>query len=239
MAKFCSATVYDALGCDKDTIHNVIQKKTTRSVINVPSDLVNSIPETDHLLYLSSEPFGEKEPSFIQKNREQWWDHQKSNSSMFYFSPQGVVTEHVTGLGLAIAHIFIYLQTRSHIRMRLLHLRCDSVSVFVSIQERGNELRLISTNEIPEQLRLQDFELGWFEPGRHELQLVVTTESGYYGIRDILVEFSEDPLSKDRKNSAMSWNTVDSRSGERQDVDVGRGENASNLPDIFTLLDSY
>jgi len=50
-----------------------------------------------------------------------------------------------------------------------------------------------------EQLQLQDFELNSFEPGRHELELVVRGRVGVdaYFLRDILVEFFEDSLTQD------------------------------------------
>jgi len=85
-AKICSATVYDMWRCNKDSMCNVIQKSTTHSVINVDPDLVDSISENDHLLYLSFYGRHLQEPSFIQQNRERWWHQQTSNSSTFYFS---------------------------------------------------------------------------------------------------------------------------------------------------------
>ncbi len=189
-AKFCSATVYDVYHCEDDLIYDVIQKKTTRSVINLPSRLVNSIPENNHLLYLSSN--GGQEPPFIQRNRDRWWDQQTSNSSTFYFSPQWVISSCVYSQSYTIAHIFIFLLTRTRLRLCLLH--CQTIQVSVSIQEKDNQLRLISADEISEELRLQDFELNWFEPGRHELQLVVreSSEEGLYCLRDILVEFFDN-----------------------------------------------
>ena len=158
-------------------------------MINVPSHLVDSIPENDHLLYLSSE--GGQEPPFIKRNRDRWWDQQTSNSSTFYFSPQRVFSAYVYSHSHTIAHIFIFLQTRTRLRLRLLHRQFNRVSV--SIQEKDNEVRFISADEILEELRLQDFELDWFEPGRHELQLVVRQSEawGKYHLRDILVEFFE------------------------------------------------
>ncbi len=190
VAKFCSATLYDVSRCDDDPIYDVIQKKTTRSVIYVPSHLVDSIPENNHLLYLSSK--GGQEPPFVQWNRDRWWDQQTSNSSTFYFSSQMVSSNYVYSHSHTIAHIFIFLQTRTCLRLHLLHRRENRVSV--SIQEKDNEVRFISADEISEQLRLQDFELNWFEPGRHELQLVIreSEESGQYFLRDILVEFFEN-----------------------------------------------
>lgn len=87
LRKVYSATVYDVQSCDdKADICDVIEKSTTRSVINVDPDLVHFIPENEHLLYLSSS--SGKEPEFIQRNRDRWWDQQRSNSSTFYFSPQ-------------------------------------------------------------------------------------------------------------------------------------------------------
>jgi hypothetical protein len=198
VAKFCSATVYDVgHDCNEDIIYDVIQKKTTRSVINVPSHLVNSIPANDHLLYLSS-PDGQ-EPPFIKRNRDQWWDQQTSNSSMFYFSPEGTGLNCVGSSSGTIAHISIFLKTRTRLRLRLLHCRDGGVSV--SIQEKDNTLHFISADEISEErrLQLQDFDLNSFEPGRHELQLVVRqdTDWGHYGLRDIRVEFFEDSLTED------------------------------------------
>jgi hypothetical protein len=172
-------------------IYDAIQKKTTRSVINVPSRLVNSIPENDHLLYLSSS--GGQEPPFIKRNHDRWWDQQTSNSSTFYFSPQEVaLSSYVSSKSHTIAHIFIFLQTRTPLRLRLLHCRFHRVSLSI---QKDNEVRFISADEISEQPRLQDFELDWFEPGRHELQLVVreSEEGGRYDLRDILVEFFDNP----------------------------------------------
>jgi len=157
-------------------------------VINVDPDLVDSIPENDHLLYLSSYGKHRHEPLFIQRNRERWWDQQTGNSSTFYFSPQGLINPFVFSRSQTIAHIFISLQTRTRLRLHLLHRQKHQASV--SIQEKGRVLRLISTNELPDRLRLQDFELDQLDPGRYELELVVV--EGFYCLRDIFVEFSED-----------------------------------------------
>jgi hypothetical protein len=183
--------VYDVQDCDKDVICNVIKKSTTRSVINVDPDLVDSIPENDHLLYIGSD--GGHQPAFIQRNLDRWWGQQTSNSSTFYFSPQWLFSEYVFSFQATIAHIFISLITPSRLRLRLLHRRFNETTV--SIQEDSNELHHISADEIPEELRLQDFELEQFEPGRHELELVVTPsgEYGHYRLRDILVEFFNNP----------------------------------------------
>jgi hypothetical protein len=202
VAKLCSATVYDVDDCSDNTIKVVIQKETTRSVIKVPSRLVvGSIPENDHLLYLSS--MGGKEPPFIKRNRDRWWGQQISNSSTFYFSPQRVGGLCVYSESHTISHIFIFLKTRARVRLRLLHCRFNQASV--SIREEGKGLRFISAKEISEQLQLQDFELNSFEPGRHELELVVTRNSGIYCLRDILVEFEDSPShsSKDLKGRSQ------------------------------------
>jgi hypothetical protein len=188
--------VYDVRRCDDTNIYDVIQKKTTRSVISVPSHLVDSIPENNHLLYLSSS--NGQEPPFIKRNREQWWDQQTSNSSMFYFSPEGVASRYVYNTNGTIVHIFIVLKTRTRLQLRLLHCRYGPVSV--SIQEKNEELHIISSDEIfSEHLQLQDFDLNSFEPGRHELELVVRqdTVDGIYSLRDVLVEFFEDSLTED------------------------------------------
>ncbi len=168
-------------------------------MINMPSHLVDSIPENNHILFLSSK--GGQEPPFIKQNRNRWWDQQTSNSSTFYFSPQGVFSRHVYSDSHTIAHIFIFLQTRSRLRLRLLHRQENQVSV--SIQEK--EVCFISTDEISEQLQFQDFELNWFEPGRHELQLVIreSEESGRYFLRDILVEFFENLDLKGNSESSV------------------------------------
>jgi hypothetical protein len=203
VAKFFSATVYNVEGCNEDIIHDIIQKKTTRSVINVPLHLVNSIPENNHLLYLSSE--GGQEPPFIKRNRDQWWDEQTSNSSMFYFSPKWVSSRNVCSTSDTIAHISIFLQTRTRLRLHLLHYQYDQVSV--SIQEKKEDLHFISTDEITKELELhlQDFDLNSFEPGRHELELVVhqIQDGGVYCLRDILVEFFEDSLTDSSDDSEL------------------------------------
>ena len=125
---------------------------------------------------------------------------------MFYFSPQGTTGPFGFSKTTTIAHIFIFLKTPSRLRLRLLHTRDEDVSI--SIQENSHKLRHISTDEIPEEFRLQDFELDQLEPGEHELELVVTcaSEEGFYGLRDIFVEFfnnlpqSHSPVTKDDGN---------------------------------------
>jgi len=57
----------------------------------------------------------------------------------------------------------------------------------------------IPTNVIPEKLQLQEFKLNQLEPGRHKLELIVNMESliGFYGLRDIFIEFFEALSSND------------------------------------------
>jgi hypothetical protein len=209
-AKFCSATVYDAKGCDEDEICDIIKKSTTRSVIGVHPDLLDSIPENDHLLYISSS--GGKEPSFIQRNRDRWWDQHTSNASSFYFSPQRIYEDRMVTSRATIAHIFVFLETPSNIRLSLLHWRWGDTSV--SIQENDSEHRRISSNEIPEDVRQHDFDLNRFEPGNHELELVVMELElgGEYFLRDILIEFFDDPSSTDNDSGNVA--TISSRGVE-------------------------
>jgi len=198
LAKFCSATVYDVKRCNDNNIYDIIRKETTRSVINIPSRMVNFIPENNHLLYLSSH--GGQEPPFIKRNRDQWWNQQKSNSSMFYFSPQWVSPNYVYRMSGTIAHISISLITQTCLRLRLLHCRDGRVSISIQEKDHHDTLHFISTDEISKELQLQDFDLNSFEPGRHELELVVcqdTGDRGTYSLRDILVEFFEDSLTED------------------------------------------
>ncbi|KDR71527.1 hypothetical protein GALMADRAFT_253848 [Galerina marginata CBS 339.88] len=201
MARAYSATVYDVKDCDdKDLILDVIKMSNTRSVINVDPALVDSIPENDHLLYIGTSG---KEPAFIQRNRNRWWDQQTGNSSTFYFCPE---TTDRTGAGVSsdistIAHIYIFLKMPSRLRLRLLHRHDNDTSVaFQEKQEKGKKLHPFTSREIPEynpnQLRLQDFDSDQvFEPGRHELELVVTSDDVFYFLRDILTEFLDDSPS--------------------------------------------
>ena len=84
-----------------------------------------------------------------------------------------------------IARIKIFIHTPSNIRLRLLHHRARQLSV--SVQEGKKQLKLLSSDEIPEELTWQDFELGRFEEGRHELELVV--KDGRYSLRGIQIGF--------------------------------------------------
>ena len=119
--------------------------------------------------------------------------------------------------------------------LRLLHRAQHGTSV--SVQEENNELCRISTDEIPEELRLQDFELEQFKPGRHELDLVVTRNSGVYLLRDVLIEFFDDPPSHssvddDGGNLAtvVEHGGPDAEPGVIQDTDVEEDRNANVLP---------
>ena len=117
---------------------------------------------------------------------------------MFYFSPQFVVWSSCCATNATIAHIFIFITTPSRLRLGLVHHRSGFGDAYVSIQENSKELTRISANEIPEELRLKEFELDQpFKPGNHELELVVTNVNGYYyyGLWDILVEFFNDSPS--------------------------------------------
>ena len=149
-------------------------------MIKVDPALVGSIPENDHL-YIGSSSGKELALAFTHRNRERWWNQQMSNSSTLYFFPQSVVGQSVFSRKGTIAHIFIFLATR--LRLCLPHSGSWGANIFVSVQENAKELRRISTNEIPEKLRLKDFELDQFEPGGHELELVVASRGlGAYNL---------------------------------------------------------
>ena len=113
--QFYSAMVYEVGNCDKDVLRNVVKKCTTRSVIDVHPSLVDSIPENNYLLYVGSS--SEKEPAFVQRNRDRWWDQQTSNSSTFYLSPENVALggPYVLRAQGTIAHIFVFLITPSRL----------------------------------------------------------------------------------------------------------------------------
>jgi len=193
LAKLSSATVYDLGGCE-DVVWDDILKSTTCSVVNVDPALVDSIPQNDHLLYIGSD--SGKEPAFVQQNRVQWWGKQTRNSYMFYFSPEFVFLSKCAASNATIAHIFIFITTPSRLRLGLVHERSEFKDTYVSIQENSKELGRISTNEIPAKLRLKEFELDQpFKPGNHELELIVTSEDGYYCLWDIVIEFFNDPPS--------------------------------------------
>lgn len=87
-----------------------------------------------------------------------------------------------------IAHIMIFIKQRSCIRLRLLHAR-PNASLSVSVQRNQERLLDIPPKQIPEQLAWSDFDLGEFEPGRLELDLVVQTSFFEYRLRDIIAEF--------------------------------------------------
>ena len=203
-SQVCAALVYDVGGCDKQAIHDVIKKSTTRSVIRVDLSLLDSIPENDHLLYIGTS--SGIELAFIQRNRERWWNEQMGNSSTFYFSPQALGGRYVLSWRGIIAHIFVFLITPSRLRLHLLHSR-RRTNTSVSIQENGKEIRRIPTNEIPEELQLKDFELDQFEPGRHELELVVVGSA--YRLRDIIIEFFNDPPPQSTVDRTEYYNATE------------------------------
>jgi len=193
LAKLSSATVYDLGGCE-DVVWDDILKSTTCSVVNVDPALVDSIPQNDHLLYIGSD--SGKEPAFVQQNRVQWWGKQTRNSYMFYFSPEFVFLSKCAASNATIAHIFIFITTPSRLQLGLVHERSEFKDTYVSIQENSKELGRIYTNEIPAKLRLKEFELDQpFKPGNHELELIVTSEDGYYCLWDIVIKFFNDPPS--------------------------------------------
>ena len=231
---------------DTATILHVIQKSSTRSVINVARNLIDEIPENKHLLYLRSRN-RELKLDFIQRNRDRWWNEQSTNSAMFYFCPDrgGLSEKYVygrrgflDGFGVAqrrrplgrIAQIMIFIQNPTRLRLRLLHMRKGEASI--SIQKESKELRLIHPEEIAQNdLRWQDFELDrQFEPGRYELELIVNLKLSrrftsrwfavsLYGLRDIQIEFFDNPPSSSR--------TYDSS--------TGMGEEAENEVDEVTV----
>ena len=208
VAKVSSATVYDTSVISTidaitiDAICTVAGKSSCRSLINVRPELSQYIPENGHLLFCSNAG-DEVNLPFIQRNRDRWWEQQKTNSWAFYFSPQGI-DNGINGSRSAfsstgiIVHIMIFLQTPTHLRLHLLHSRYGDATL--SIQEKGKEIRLIHTGEIPkDELRLQGYDLDRFEPGMHELQLVVSTavrlfmQPQRYNLRDIALEFIHSP----------------------------------------------
>lgn len=83
-AMVTTAAGYDVGYHTHDLVHQVIQKLTTHSVINVDNDQmrIEDIPENDHLLYLSDRAGKEVILPFIQ-NKEK----QMTNSFTFYLSP--------------------------------------------------------------------------------------------------------------------------------------------------------
>lgn len=194
--KLCSAVVYDVRDCEQDVVNLVISKPTTQSVINVRPDIVPSIPENPHLLFLSCSRGQGEEPPFVPKNRDQWWDRQTGNASIFYFTPDGLSSAAVhTYTSAPIAHILIHLTSPSRVRLRMLH-RADS-GISVVIQEGLNEF-LRTSEKISQNLQLQDLDAYDLQPGRHILQVVPHRDStdnhGHYCLRDIFVEFLEPTL---------------------------------------------
>ena len=202
IAKVSSATVYDVFK-NVEVIRTVAEKSSCRSLIRVDRDLIQHIPENDHLLFCSAKYLGEVNLPFIQRNRNRWWEQQKSNSWTFYLSPQGIDNggRYVYNWHRTIAHIMIFLQTPTRLRLHLLHSRNGDARLL--IQEKGKELRLVHAAEISKhELTLQDYDLDQFEPGQHELELVVNPSNSVswassvsYRLRDIVLAFVDSPGS--------------------------------------------
>lgn len=192
-AKYSSATVYDVWDCGIEVVRDFINSSSPRSLIKVRPNLIASIPDNVHLLYVNG-----RVPSFIRRNRDRWWDEQTSNSSTFYLSPQYIGRQYVYSRNSTIAHIMVFVKTATYLRLRLLHRRGGQAFITIRDIKQAKVLHLIPTDKIPEEPRLQDFELGRFEQGKYELELVVSKGEGGgdYGLRDILVDFLDsDPHS--------------------------------------------
>ena len=84
------------------------------------------------------------------------------------------------------AYVKLFICASTNVRLCLLHYRYYQPSL--SIQDGKKQLKLLSSDEIPEEPTRQDFELGWFEEGRHELELVVQQHGRYY-LQDIQIDF--------------------------------------------------
>ena len=125
----------------------VAEKVSTCSLIDVHPELIQHIPENDHLLFCSS---GWKEVNlpFIQQNHNWWWEQQKTNSWTFYLSPQFVAmgSWHVLSFDRTIAHIMIFLQTPTCLQLHLLY-HWDGDGMELLIQEEGKELQVVHTAE--------------------------------------------------------------------------------------------
>lgn len=192
----CSALVYDALGCDKEAVCDVVAKDATRSVLNIDPEIVAFIPPNEHLLFLSCKDEKNVEPPFVQQNRDRWWSQQTSNSSTFYLTPWGIMGSDACYCNRTriMAHILIFLTGPSVVRVRVLH---HGGATKVCLQEDGEELGCISS--IPSTFQLHEFRTFVLQPGTHELELVPQIDpksgsifDGYY-LRDILIELLDNP----------------------------------------------
>ena len=88
------------------------------------------------------------------------------------------------------------MHTSARLQLRLVHLRYGQTSV--SVQEGKTKLHIINSDDIStNELELREFDLDLFQPGRHELELIVTAHSelSIYGVRDVQVKFLDNAES--------------------------------------------
>ncbi|KAH9477064.1 hypothetical protein JR316_0010980 [Psilocybe cubensis] len=197
LAKLYASTVYGVQGCNNEIILEVIKNKTARSVTGVPLELVDSIPENEHLLYISG-PDGCKieQPAFIQRNRDRWWDLQTGNSFMFFHTPEGPWQASLRDFTISetLAQIFVYITTASSIKIRLLHcgeLLANASEVYV--RHNGEKLISIPLDDLTEELVSESFELGRFEPGRYQMELVAKSH-GSYVLQNLFIDFIDEEV---------------------------------------------
>jgi hypothetical protein len=98
-----------------------------------------------------------------------------------------------------IAHIMLFINAQTNVRLHLLHSRFGDQSL--AIQERGKNsepLFVIHGCDIPRKMESRHFDLPSFDEGKHELELVAKT-SGEYHLEDILVEFFDDDVKSIRR----------------------------------------
>jgi hypothetical protein len=131
----------------------------------------------------------------VERNRARWFEQQKSNSWTFYFSPKNIVPSgQCWGNEGTIAHIMLFINTKTHVRLHLLHSRIGDQSL--AIQERGMDsepLFVIHECDIPVKMESRHFDLPSFDDGKHELEVIAKT-SGVYLLEDIVVEFFDDDV---------------------------------------------
>jgi hypothetical protein len=196
VAKLSCATVFDVKDWDKKLIGDVIQKSTTRSVLNVdlpPSEIDNILENNHHLFYLRFT--NGQVCEVVEQNRARWFEQQKSDAWTFYFSPESISSSGYCSIYEGkIAHITLFINARTRVRLHLLHFRYghpELPSDVVRIQARGKykpPVILIHEREIPLEMESWHFELGSYDDGKHEWELLVKTSGGYH-LEDIVVEF--------------------------------------------------
>ena len=213
IAKVSSATVYDVHWISTiNVICTVAEKNSCHSLIDVHRDLIQGISENDHLLFCSAMFQGEVNLPIIQRNHSRWWEQQKTNSWTFYLFWQEVDSGwYVFRWKGTIAHIMIFLQAPTRLRLHLLHSQYED-NVELLIQEEGKQLWVLHKAEIYKlinKLGMQGYNLDQFEPGRHELHLVVVIPSdsaSWYNLWDIALEFVDSPSESITLNSAsLPW----------------------------------